>query len=389
MDYKLFDTIERTETGPSSYSEPQFEYVNRTNRSHFQEVRAMLEEWFREYVTKNFESAKDLRARFRSKDNEHHLAALTELYLHHLLLVNGFLPSAHPDLHGITRKPEFYANLDSKPQFVVEAVLVYYDKIMSRVNKFEANIFDAIDAVNSPDFLINVYIESRDLNTQPKLRSITNFLQKKIDELDYNQVYQDYERSNKLPEWKFCKGNWKLEFTASPVTDDGRERRTADSRVMYVVGQEASLVNDIVIRDNLIAKSKKYGKFDIPFVIFVNVFRESRFCDDDTIKEVLFGREVTEYIEYKDGSHETRPRRELNGIWTDPKAGLTNLHVSGIIFISDLASATIETAKPVLWHHPNATCPFDMKSLDIEQRFVDKETGKLKKYNSNERGSSN
>ncbi len=378
----LFDTIERTDIDPSKYSEPEFEYVNRTNRPHFQKARAILEEWFEEYVTQNPKFAPDLWARFRSKDNEHHLAALTELYLHHLLLVNGFVPQAHPVLHDVATRPEFLAWRDKVPQFVAEAVLVYDDKIMARADKFEANIFDAVNAVNSPDFLISLNIRSQNPNTQPKSSSITKFLQNKVDKLDYDQACQENEGSNPYRNWTYTQGGWELEFTARPVTEDGRRRRNGSSRVIGTALRGLSVVDvDAAIRDNVMEKSKKYGKFEMPFIIVVNVIREKTYCDDEIIMDALYGREVVDYVTYKDGSDQTNVRRNLNGIWANPKAGLTNPHVSGILFLSGLTSGNIQETAPVLWHHPRAAYPLDMTELDVEQRYFEGESCELKKYN--------
>ena len=169
MIMKLFDSIKRTEIGPAKNSEPHFNYINKTNRIHFQNVRKTLEEWFDEYIKYNSRSANDLRSRFRSSDNEHHLASLTELYLHHLLLINGYTPEAHPETPGISTKPEYIARAGDGSQFVIEAALIYENNTISQKDKFEANIYDTVNAVNSPDYLVSVDIEIRDSHAQPKL----------------------------------------------------------------------------------------------------------------------------------------------------------------------------------------------------------------------------
>ena len=200
--------------------------------------------------------------------------------------------------------------------------------------------------------------------------------------MDYSQVCLEYKKSKELPEWRYHQNLWSIKFIASPVTEEGRKKRDKNSRlVIYGTTNICRVRVDEAIIKKLKKKSKKYGKFEIPFLIFVNVIREHYFCDDDIIMDALCGKEVVDYITYKNGSHETKPHRELNGIWTDPKLGITRKHISGIIFTSGLSSGTIHTIKPVLWHHPNANFPIDMNMLNIEQRYFDTKTGQLKIYN--------
>ncbi|SYZ71962.1 hypothetical protein TRIP_C20077 [Candidatus Zixiibacteriota bacterium] len=378
----LFDRMERTDDAPADYSEPCYAYANRSNRPHIRKARTTLESWFREYRTRNTDSAKDLCQRFRSKDNAQHLAALTELYLHQLLLLNDFIPKVHPNLPRLSSRPEFFAFRDARPQFVLEAALVYDDKPVERINKFEANILDAIDDVNSPNFLVSVEIRSRDSKSQPKSSSIRRFLQNSIDKLDYHQVCLEYEESKILPQWTYLQEGWRLEFTALPVKGEACRRRTAESRVVGVVSRGAFRVNvDAAIRESVIAKSRKYGKFDMPFIIAVSVIREGKLCDDEIIMDALCGKVVVDYITNKDGTYQTKARRDLKGIWTDPKSGYANSHLSGVLFISGLTVGAIDTVSPVLWHHPQSDHPFDLNWLNIEQKYFDKESGLLNTYN--------
>lgn len=381
MTDKLFDDTERFEMRPAQYSEGQFEYINISNRGHYQKVRNELEVWYKEYLKYNNSSAKDVRSRFRSKADDQHLSALTELTLHHLLLKDGYLPQAHPELPDVKTRPEFLVLQDNKPKFIVEAVLVYPDRATSRTDKFESEIFDAVNKVISPDFLISLEIESRDPSTQPKIGKVVSDIQQHINQLDYATVCSKYESTQTLPECIITQNDWVFKCLFSPVTEEGRLIRNADSRNIGATVHGASLVEiDEAIRDNVLEKGKKYGKFDIPFVIMVNVIRESIYCDDDTVLDALLGKQVVDYITYKDGTHKIQPRRNLEGIWTEPKKGLTNEHISGVIIVSGLYSSTIETANPVLWHHPKATHPLSREALSIDQRYF--ENGELKQIKS-------
>ncbi len=381
MTNTLFDAIERTNTGPAEYGESQFDYVNISNREYLIDAREIAEKWFSEYTNLNPNAAADLRKRFRSSANQHHFAALTELYLHQLLISNRFEPQAHPELPNVTTRPEFLASRDGEPVLVAEAVLVYNDKVSERVDKFLANIYAAIDAVDSKDFTITVTVKSRDANTQPKTSSITRFLQGRISALDYATVCREAEDSDSLPEWPYTQGRWQIVFTAKPAKGT-RNHRTAKSRNLGVISQGAKRVSlDSAMRDNILIKSKKYGKFGIPFIIAVGVIRDSILCRDDIIMDALCGKEVHDCTFSGDELIAVESRRTMDGAWTNPRTGKArNAHVSGLLFLPGLNMGTLESVRPVLWHHPEATHPLDFETLSVEQRYFDKEKGELKRY---------
>ena len=331
---KLFDDIERSDTEPARYNHSQFEYVNTTNREHFVQVRQILESWFEDYSRLNEHGALDLRNRFRLSDDRHHYGALTELYLHHLIIQNGFNASAHPDVPGTKSKPEFFALVNDSPIFAIEAVTVHNSNELARLDRFEREIKDAVDRVASADFLISIEILSRDDQNQPKLSSISSFLQSNVSNLDYNAVCAEYERSGTLPDWVWKRDSWQIRFTASPVTQEARVRRTSLSRTIGASLSPVTLVDvDLAIRDNLLSKSKKYGVMELPFVIAVNVIRESLFCDDETMLEVLYGREQTVVTVSGGKIIDSKPERDMNGVWTKPNIGLVNRHVCGILVL--------------------------------------------------------
>lgn len=381
MTESLFDDIPRLDDGPADYSEPHFPYVNRSNREHFIRVRDVLDRWFQELIRHNPDSAKDVRARFRSSDDKHHYSALTELYLHHFLIDQGFVPQAHPEMPGTSRRPDFLACKDGKQEFIVEAVVVYEELEAARLKKFESNILDAIDSVKSPDFLVSASFESSDSQSQPKASVIRQFLQERVDALDWVQVCRVYEQNGELPKWHWIQDRWNVELTASPVTEEGRNRRSAASRVTGAIVHEASIIRvDEAIRSNVLGKVDKYGKPGVPFVIVVNVIRESIFCDDEVIMEALCGKEVFHVTLHDDGSQTTVPGRNLDGIWTDPKKGMINQHMSGLLVLAGLGCSKIEIVKPVLWHHPSATHPLQRNWLTVRQRIHNETNGHMEEY---------
>jgi len=378
MPESLFEEIKRVDAGPADYSEPHFPYLNRSARDHFLNVRTVLDCWYNELCELNPDSAADVRARFRSDDNEHHISALTELYLHHLLIEHGYHPHVHPKLEQTSSRPDFAAMRDGEIVFLLEAVLVYEAAKMARADRFQSNILDAIDAVNSPDFLISVDVERADPNTQPKTGAIRRFLQGKVDALDWEEVCRIYEETKEFPKWIWKQDEWEVEFSASPVTEEGRNRRSAESRVTGAIVSGAKLIRlDEAIRSNVLKKAGKYGKPECPLIVAVNVVRDSIFCDDELVMEALCGKETFTVTMHADGSQTTTPGRDLVGIWTDPQRGTINRHLSALLVLPGLTNAVIETVQPVLWHHPFAERQLSKDWQGISQRIFNENTRKM------------
>src|SRR5437868_609232 len=74
---ELFDSRMRTDEGPAKYTESRFEYLNRTARPRFGQIRELLQEWFSRYP--EFDEPQWLN-RFRDSDDRHHVGAFFELY---------------------------------------------------------------------------------------------------------------------------------------------------------------------------------------------------------------------------------------------------------------------------------------------------------------------
>src|SRR5437867_1608882 len=100
----LFDDLERTEAGPGKYSQPHFDFLNRSARRVSGVVRNLLEEWFAQFPVNE---RADLRGRFRSPDDRQHLGAFVELYLHTVFRTLTLTLEAHPVLAGSARRPDF------------------------------------------------------------------------------------------------------------------------------------------------------------------------------------------------------------------------------------------------------------------------------------------
>lgn len=372
--HSLFDKISRTSQKASEYGKAHFDYLNETARQEFQIIRSELDKWFNEYLNLHPDEAKELKNRFRSQDDEHHWAAMTELYIHHLLILNGYSTKPHPQLRDVNNRPDFLALKDNLPVFYIEVKVLFSKLITKRLDKFQAAILDSINQIESIEYLISLEFLSIDDKNPPATKKIQKNIKEKIEQLDYDMVCNDIEKNNKYPEWQWQENNWKIKFLASPVTEEARKRRTGNSKIIGAISYPAKQIKLSVNLKNAIKdKIKNYGNPDIPFIIAVNVISDDIFCDDISIMSALFGETVITITSFDDGTSKTSTGRNMDGIWVTRKKGICNTRLSGLMVLKNLTNAIINKTLPTLWHHPKAKHILDVQSLKIIHKVYNAE----------------
>jgi hypothetical protein len=83
-------------------SEDLFSFLNRSARSDVVNIRAELERWFESYPKVH---QTELRSKFR--DRRQHLSTWWELYVHQLFTLLGLEVEVHPELDGVSTRPDF------------------------------------------------------------------------------------------------------------------------------------------------------------------------------------------------------------------------------------------------------------------------------------------
>lgn len=360
----LFDDYERTDTDAAHYLEPHYTYLNRSARTRFQETRERVDEWFEEYEQDcPADEAARLGSDLRSTDNQVFLSAYTELYTFHLLKERGYDIECHPTIAGETTHPEFLVSKDGEQKFYIECKALIGSATAVRDKQLENEILDAVNQLNSPDYLVSLEIKKVDETNSPRSAQMRSFLQTTIDGLDYDTVCQDKETNDVFPTVTWTSNNWEIEFTISPVTEEARNRRTAASRVVgaHHVGVRWINLHEQVER-GIERKATKYGNLPLPYIIVINVI-DSSFFDEDTMMSALFGEEQLTITSYVDGTHSERWHRSLKGAFVRPN-GPKNTRVSGV-YALECARPWQEGVNSKIWLHPHAAQPFQTEWLNV------------------------
>lgn len=370
--------MERT-ADTSGHSISHFDFLNTSVDHEVNFRRERLDGWYREYATRHPKEARDLRQRFRSTDDEHHFAAMHELYTHHILLENGYEIQPHPPLKESQKRPEFLASKDGDPRFYVECAIVFNGPERKRATKFEAAILDAVNRVRSKDFLILVDFAKTDQTNPPAVSKIVKAVEQKINEVDYDGVIATYGKDNSLPTIEWRQDDWEVNLRLSPVTEEARELRADEnSRNVGIIQHPVRHIEtDEQIKSKIEAKTK-YGKLDLPFVVSINLMTEDGiFFDDRTMMSALFGKEQLVFYENSSGRMDATSTRNFQGAFVRPPGRPINTRVSGVIAMSGQVGWKRGKIKQKLWLHPWAEKPLPLDALNIPYAKYNEETKRM------------
>ncbi len=347
----LFDEVDRTDLSPASYTELEYEFLNRSARPEVATIRKILDEWYVNFPDKNYK----LKSRFQSRKKDQFQGAFFELYLHALLTAFDCIIEVEPD--GITgTKPDFFVHSPTGEKFFLEATVatdVSADEAASNARMNE--VFDAVNRMSSPDFFIGMKLDGRP-KTPPSAKAIRKFLQEHLSELNPDKVIIDYEAKGNqgLPHWKYEHDGWKITFYPIPKWPEAREK--ADVRPIGVQSRGFERVNTTsAIRKSVERKATKYGKLNCPYIVAVNVFGWS--LDRDDVVDALFGT-VQAIVRYSEVPPPVEYERARDGVWVAPN-GIKNTRVSAVLIGKSISPWSLGISEIMLFHNPWAEYPYN------------------------------
>jgi hypothetical protein len=356
----LFDEIDRSDDGGAKYAERSFPYWNRTARKDIAIARTHLEEWFRRYPV---EHVPDLRGRFRSSDDAQHRGAFFELFLHELLLRLGCVVEVHPQVPGTSKRPEFRVAAADGEAFYLEARVATDESNEKTSARERVNlVYDAINDLESLDYWINVEPRGEPASQVPT-KKLKAFLTEQLRALDYDDMIRRFQQAGiaGLPRWKYEFDGWSAEFYPIPKM---RARGKQGLRPMGIQMMAPYWPDPVTpLRAAILAKAKRYGTPDLPFVIAINALSED--IDDDGVDSALFGDESW-VIKNIDDDPEFR--RVPNGVWTSPEGSYTR--VSAVLVFQRLSAWNYPSAKVRLYHHFAASKPLGPALFQLPHAIV-------------------
>jgi hypothetical protein len=294
--------------------------------------------------------------RFRDRQHDQHLGGWWELYLHRLFQRLGYAVEVHPEVEGVSARPDFLLHRDGQPVAYVEAA-VFFSGIVEdgRHGEREGWILAAIDQHHHPNFFVGVDFDRVGLE-RPSVAEIATPVLRWLDELDPDAIAQQALAAARMPELSVSPRDWEIRIRAYPIKPEARGKPS--HRLLGVGPMSGGWVNDKeVLRRTLTSKAKRYGDLAKPFVLAT--LPVSGTVDEETVVDALFGSSA---FRVDLGSSRTEYVRQPDGFWLQQRPRKRG--VSAVLFGS-IQPHQIASILPRLWINPWATHPVATAGLSI------------------------
>jgi hypothetical protein len=371
---RIFDQTERNDKRSRYFNESAFAYYNISARPGFVAIRELIEQWYAEYPDAG---KTDIRGRLRSGKETDFRSAFFELYLYQLCRCLGFSVAIYPDMSHHARKshPDFILSRDGEPALYVEATLAQEPQSTVAARRRQAELEDAINRVNCPDFWLMLDTSGTATENIPVAKA-RNKIQRWLESLNVEQVTKDVEMKGDaaLPTLTESYGGLTITITAHPLSPDNRGNSVIPTLGAVMPDELLAWDTNEDIRQAVLRKAKCYGDLKLPYVIAINVMNDLFEFDD--ILDGLFGQRIVEVQRGPQGISQRRVVGAANGALrgkTEPR----NTIVSGVLITNNLIPTTIGIETPLLIHNPWAQKPLPTGAWRLPQKSIDAMTGKI------------
>lgn len=358
---ELFDKTSEVIKGPSSNNENPFNYYHKSNRKDMALIRKTLEKWFLEYP----EAEKvELKNRFK-KDMD---SAFFELFLYQMFKKLGFEITIHPEIKDSRKRPDF---LISKNDFEAYAeAKICYDKSEAEMafERRRNEFYDKLNKARIKGFLLRIEELNFKTKKQPRVKELISKIENEVSVLDTISVTAKMKKYGLegCPRIDYENEDFQICVQPMPLVESKRNKISKNPIGMFPFesfwgGGEDSL------RESILKKAKRYGKFKIPYLICINALGRKTSGKTD-IENVIWGSLKYTYSTNPENRN-GRMTRERNGVFYN--AGIPKLtNVSGI-FITNVFPSSIPNAKYWLYEHPFCQNKMDFTLLNLVYNYVE------------------
>ena len=202
---------------------------------------------------------------------------------------------------GVPTNPDFLAKRGGVPQFYVEATLAMPPGDPGADRRF-AEFHDALNRLDSPDFFLEVQYRG-DPAANIRGRAMRERLERWLRSLNHAEIGRLYEERNygAVPTLTVSEQGLTLTFTPLPKGPQFRGQPGARPIGIVMPMDMRELRTHDDIRSAIDGKAIKYGAFDYPLIVGVNILDD--FCDNSDVWNALFGEEQIVVTRQADGQY--------------------------------------------------------------------------------------
>lgn len=346
----VFGNIERTNNSPMKNSESYFNFYNNSSLPAMKSVRNLIEECASKYPKSE---VKDLISRLRSGDDIHFKSASFELFLHEILIRQGYELIPHPDLpNGSSYKPDFLVKNKTGEEFYLEAVLATEKNELDKGGELRKGVvLDSLSEKPHKNFMVAIDDEGSP-RSPPSGKKLLKIIHKWLDTLDPDEIISEIEcyGLESISPLKWEHDGWCLQIRPIPLKP---ERRNKSSNLVGIGGTGGGFVDSWnPIKKAIKLKGGRYGEFDKPHVVAVNL--DNFHLDRIDEMQALYGQE--QFIFQRGGNAVPRMERAPNGAWYGIK-GPQYKRVSAAWLFNDLHASSLAVRKSTIYLNPWANYP--------------------------------
>jgi len=230
----------------------------------------------------------------------------------------------------------------------------------------EADVLEAIDKVPAGHFLLQVEFEKRG-SQAPAIRRLRAELTSWLASLDHEAAIGEFRETNRVNEWTWAEGDWRIKFAALPAEAELGDVEGA----LGMVGPRAlDLKEHLRLRAAIDRKASKYGSLAAPLLVVTNSTEYQR---DRDLMIALLGDPVWD-VDIR--SNHVSERFSLNGVFGS-LAKPRNVVMSAVVH-GKFDALNFVDRPMILFHHPFASNPLPLGLFPFcEEHHFDRETGDL------------
>lgn len=358
---KLFDKTSEIIDGPSDNNENSFNYYHKSNRKDIMLIRETIEDWFLSYP----DAEKiELKNRFK-KDMD---SSFYELFLYQMFKKLEFSITIHPELENSSKRPDFLIEKDGVKSYVEAKVC--YDKTQEEMafDRRKNQFFDNLSKVRIKGFLLRIAELEFKTKKQPSVKELIPKIEERVKKLDPKILTLEMEKLgfDGCPNIDFENQDFKIKIQPIPLIESQRNKISKNPIGMFPIetywggGKEA-------LRDSILKKAKRYGKFKIPYLICVNALGHKT-TDKVDVENAIWGSLKYTFSDYKNFVNGTMSRESDGIFFNSGKKKLTN--VSGV-FVSKVFPSNVPNAKYWIYENPFADNKLDFEKLNLICNYID------------------
>jgi hypothetical protein len=369
----VFDEIERTDISAAKYTDPQFDYLNKSARQPAQIIRQSIDTWILEYPA---QGTAELCARFRSSDDAAFFSAYFELYLNALLKKLGCNTAIHPMLEDGPKRPDFIVTEPHGYRWFLEATLAMGQSNEEKAAQARKNVvYDSIENLESNDFFIGMDLRG-DPQTPPPGKRIRQFLNRQLQGLNPDELEEQLQDGgyDAMPRWPFEHEGWRINFY--PIPKSKRLRSDAESGTIGIMFHGARWIDtSSSLKKAIKKKASRYGELDNPYVIAINSMALA--ANGDSVLDALFGK-LKFVLKVTENGPQGEPgtKRDLDGALIYNNSPI-NTRISAVLIGFNIHPWNRTESNLTLFHNPYAQQKIE-SSLSELNEVIPENDGSIK-----------